>query len=163
MGSQSWTWLSDFRFCVQLFCVCMYCSLPGSSAHGISQARIWSGLPFPSPGDLSEPGIEPISLVVPELVGRSLPREPPGKPHIVLHAWKNVKTILSYAITDCGPKGYNLSISPLNKGCKKIFFLNCKSNTDMPILFLATFCGLWDLSSLTRDQPCAPCSGSMKS
>ena len=62
------------------------CSPPGSSVHGISQARIWSGLPFPSPGDLSDPGIEPISLVVPELVGRSLPREPPGKPHIVLHA-----------------------------------------------------------------------------
>ena len=30
----------------------MYCSLPGSSVHGISQASIyWSGLPFPSPGD----------------------------------------------------------------------------------------------------------------
>ena len=31
----------------------MYYTLPGSSVHGISQARIyWSGLPFPSPGDL---------------------------------------------------------------------------------------------------------------
>ena len=33
-------------------------SLPGSSVHGISQARIWSGLPFPSPGDLPDPAIE---------------------------------------------------------------------------------------------------------
>ena len=37
----------------------MDCSLPGSSVHGISQARIWSGLLFPTLGDLPNPGIEP--------------------------------------------------------------------------------------------------------
>ena len=37
----------------------------------------WSGLPFPSPGDLPDPGIEPRS---PELQANSLPYEPPGKP-----------------------------------------------------------------------------------
>ena len=36
----------------------MDCSLPGFSLHGISQARILSGEPFPSPGDLPDPGIE---------------------------------------------------------------------------------------------------------
>ena len=35
------------------------CSPPGSSVHGILQARNWSRLPFPSPGDLPNPGIEP--------------------------------------------------------------------------------------------------------
>ena len=35
----------------------MDCSLPGSSVHGISQARNWSGFLFPSPGDLPNPGI----------------------------------------------------------------------------------------------------------
>ena len=35
------------------------CSLQGSSIHGISQARILSGLPFPSPGNLPDLGIEP--------------------------------------------------------------------------------------------------------
>ena len=35
------------------------CSLPGSSVHGIFQEEYWSGLPFPSPGDLSNPGSEP--------------------------------------------------------------------------------------------------------
>ena len=30
-------------------------SPPGSSAHGILQARNWSGLPFPPPGDLPDP------------------------------------------------------------------------------------------------------------
>ena len=34
------------------------CSPPGSSLHGILQARILDGLPLPSPGDLPNPGIE---------------------------------------------------------------------------------------------------------
>ena len=36
------------------------------SVHGISQARIWSGLPFPSPGDFPDPGIEPASPALQE-------------------------------------------------------------------------------------------------
>ena len=38
----------------------MDCSLPGSLVRGIFQARIldWSGLPFPSPGDLPHPGVK---------------------------------------------------------------------------------------------------------
>ena len=36
----------------------------------------WSGLPFPSPGDLPDPGIKPGS---PALQADSLPTEPPGK------------------------------------------------------------------------------------
>ena len=39
----------------------MDCSLSGSCIHGIFQARVRSGLPFPSPGDLHDPGIEPES------------------------------------------------------------------------------------------------------
>ena len=48
-------------------CDPMDCSLPGSSVHGISQAKYWSGLPFPSPGDLPNPGIELMSLMSPVL------------------------------------------------------------------------------------------------
>ena len=44
------------------FCNPMDYSLPGSSVHGILQARIWNGLLFPSPWDLPDPGIEPGSL-----------------------------------------------------------------------------------------------------
>ena len=36
-------------------------SLPGSSVHGISLKEYGSGLPFPSPGDFPNPGIEPAS------------------------------------------------------------------------------------------------------
>ena len=34
------------------------CSLRGSSVHGLLQQEYWSELPFPSPGDLPDPGIE---------------------------------------------------------------------------------------------------------
>ena len=40
----------------------------------------WNGLPFPSPGDVPKPGIEPGS---PALQADSLPSEPPGKPTIL--------------------------------------------------------------------------------
>ena len=38
-----------------------------------------NGLPFPSPGDLPNPGIEPTSPASPALVGRFFTTEPPGK------------------------------------------------------------------------------------
>ena len=45
---------------------------------GFPRQEYWSGLPFPSPGDLPNPGIEPWS---PSLAGRFLTTEPPGSPH----------------------------------------------------------------------------------
>ena len=57
-------------------------SPPGSSVHGISQARIWSGLPFPPPVDLPDPGIEQASPVSPTLAGGFSTTEPPGKPTV---------------------------------------------------------------------------------
>ena len=44
---------------------------------GFSRQEYWSGLPFPSPGDLPDPGIKPAS---PALAGRFFTTEPPGKP-----------------------------------------------------------------------------------
>ena len=44
---------------------------------GFSRQDCWSGLPFPSPGVLPDPGIEPRS---PALRADALPSEPPGKP-----------------------------------------------------------------------------------
>ena len=37
----------------------MDCSPPGSSVHEFPRQEYWSGLPFPSPGDLPHPGIKP--------------------------------------------------------------------------------------------------------
>ena len=53
------------------------CSLPGSSVHGILQARILGWVPFPSPGDLPNPGIEPWSFT---LQADSLPLSHQGSP-----------------------------------------------------------------------------------
>ena len=44
-----------------------------------SRQEYWSGLPFPSPGDLPDSGTEPRSL---ELQAGSLPFEPPRKPQV---------------------------------------------------------------------------------
>ena len=45
----------------------MDCSLLGSSVHGIFQARILEWLPFPPPGDVPQPEIEPVSSASPAL------------------------------------------------------------------------------------------------
>ena len=44
---------------------------------GFPRQKYWSGLPFPSPRDLPDPGIETAS---PALAGRFFTAEPPGKP-----------------------------------------------------------------------------------
>ena len=53
------------------------CRIPLSM--GFFRQEYWSGLPFPSPGDLPDPGIEPASPVPPALAGRFFTSEPPGK------------------------------------------------------------------------------------
>ena len=45
-----------------------------------SRQEYWSGFPFPTPGDLPDPGIEPTSPESPALAGRFFTTEPPGKP-----------------------------------------------------------------------------------
>ena len=50
---------------------------------GFFRQEYWNGLPFPSPGNLPNPGIESAS---PALQSDSLPPEPPGKP--VLDTWR---------------------------------------------------------------------------
>ena len=47
---------------------------------GFPRQEYWSGLPFPSPGDLPDPEIEPVSLASPTLVGVFFTTAPPGKP-----------------------------------------------------------------------------------
>ena len=93
MGDLSKEWVLNISFLVlgviavvvlpshvQLFSDFMDCSPPGFSVHGIFQARILSGLPFPPPGDLPDSGIKPTSPVYPARAGRFFTSEPPGKP-----------------------------------------------------------------------------------
>ena len=53
---------------------------------GFSRQEYWSGVPFPSPGDLPKPGIKPSS---PAFQLDALTSEPPGKPYISLYLVKN--------------------------------------------------------------------------
>ena len=52
-----------------------------SLSMGFSGQEYWSGLPFPSPGDLPDPGIEPRS---PALQADALPSESPGMLNVVV-------------------------------------------------------------------------------
>ena len=51
-----------------------------SLSMGFLGQEYWSGLPFHSPGDLPDPGIEPTSPVSPTLQADFLPAELMGKP-----------------------------------------------------------------------------------
>ena len=46
---------------------------------GFPRQEYWSGLPFPTPGDLPNPGIKLVSPAYPALAGRFFITEPPGK------------------------------------------------------------------------------------
>ena len=60
---------------VRLFVTLWTAAYQASPFMGFSRQEYWSGLPFPSPGDLHDPGIEPRS---PSLRADALPSEPPG-------------------------------------------------------------------------------------
>ena len=47
-----------------------------------SRQEYWSGLPFPPPGNLPNPGMEPVSPASPALAGGFFITEPPGKPFV---------------------------------------------------------------------------------
>ena len=53
-------------------------SPPGSSVH--EEQEHWSGLSCLPPGDLPDPGVEPMSLMSPAMAGGSLPLVTSGKP-----------------------------------------------------------------------------------
>ena len=55
---------------------------------GFSRQEYWSELPFPPPGDLPDPGIEPPSPASPALAGRFFITEPPGKSPLPRHVHK---------------------------------------------------------------------------
>ena len=73
--SVSW-WLSHVRLFATSWTVAHQVSL----SMGFSRQEYWSGLPFPSPGDLPKGGIK---LGTPVLQEDSLPLAPPGKPRII--------------------------------------------------------------------------------
>ena len=57
---------------VQLFATLWIVACQAPLSMGLSQQEHWNGLPFPPPGDLPDPEIQPASPVAPELAGRIL-------------------------------------------------------------------------------------------
>ena len=76
-------YIPEISVCVQLLSHVQLFATPWTTLHqaslsiGFSRQEYWSGLLFPSPGDLPNPGIE---LASPTLAGRFLTTERPGKP-----------------------------------------------------------------------------------
>ena len=66
---------------------------------GFFRQEYWSGLPFPPPGDLHDPGIEPTSPLSPALQADSLPAESSGNPFKKQMNWylkRNLVSTVSY-------------------------------------------------------------------
>ena len=65
---------------VQLFVTPWTVAHQAPVSMGVSRQEHWSGLPFPPPGDLPDPGAEPAPPVSPVSASRLFTTEPPGKP-----------------------------------------------------------------------------------
>ena len=81
---------------------------------GFSKQEYWSGLPFPSPGDFSDPGIKAVS---PALQADALSSEPSGKPlhrkstpHGYGLVWRSNQSILKEISLECSLEGLMLKL-----------------------------------------------------
>ena len=80
--------------CVGLFAAPWTVTLQAPLSIGFSRQEYWSGLLCPSPGDIPDPGIEPVS---PALQVDSLPLSPQGSPRLYMIC------VLSLAQADKSP------------------------------------------------------------
>ena len=77
---------------VELFATPWAVAYQAPPSMGFSRQEYWSGLPFPSPGELPDPGIEPESLVSPSLAGRFFtPGATWATVHGVAKSWTRLK------------------------------------------------------------------------
>ena len=93
-------------FSCSILCDPMDCSLPGCLSRGFSRQEYWSGLPFPSLGDLPNPGIQPVS---PALPGGSFTTEQPGK-----HSNTYCCSVAKSCPTLCDPVDYSTPGFPVH-------------------------------------------------
>ena len=76
------------KSCLSICHPVMDCSPPDPLSMGFSRQKYWSGLPFPPPGDLPNPGIKPISPSSPALQADSLPLSHRWSP-ATTHSWSD--------------------------------------------------------------------------
>ena len=139
-------WKCSSLSCIWL-CNFMDCSPPGSFVHGILQQEYWSDLPFPSPGDLPEPGIKSGS---PILQVDSLPSEPSENPVGCSDLWQ-----FSDQAGDRENKQYHHTLHSLQKclpgtqgvqGTHYSFLCRLDYSSLLGILAL----GIWDPGNLQK-------------
>ena len=120
--------------CVRLFVTPWTVAYQAPLSMGFSRQECWSGLPFPSPGDLPNPGIE---LSSPALQADALPSEPPGKPRLQRKGefplGKSDQTSLPYSFSSPLPQIYpttgsleNLDVFMKGVMGAHIFFFNVR-------------------------------------
>ena len=81
--------------CVQLFVAPWTLASQAPLSTGFSRQEYWSGLPFPPPGDLLDPGIEPVSSVSTALQADFFyPLSHQGSPRVEAGCWQNWILIL---------------------------------------------------------------------
>ena len=68
--------------CVRLFATPWTVAHQAPLSMEFSKQEYWSSLPFPTPGDLPDPGNEATFLPSPALAGRFFPTRPLGKPRV---------------------------------------------------------------------------------
>ena len=88
---------------VQLFATSWTVAYQASPSVGFSRQEYWSALPFPSPGDLPDPGIEPGSAT---LEADALTSESPGKPQEALYMCIYSFSYVLYSFPLCFITGY---------------------------------------------------------
>ena len=122
---------------------------------GFFRQEYWSGWPFPPPGDLPDPGIEPTSPSSPALAGSFFTADPPGKLCLEL-----LSTHL-FSFWLCQVLAATCGIFAELHG---LLLCHTGSVVVMQVLSRPVACGIlapqpgiWDLSSWTRDQTCVPC------
>ena len=97
MNTVTWWYVLNYSLSrVRLFVTPWTVAHQAPLSMGFSRQEYWSGLQFPSPGDLPNPGIEPRS---PTLQADALTSEPPGKPFISSRSLLNLSCIFSILVS----------------------------------------------------------------
>ena len=114
-SSNAWTWKVKVKSPNHFWLLATpwTAAYQASPSMGLSRQKYWSGLPFPLPGDLPDPGIGLKSPASSALTG-AFYIEPPGKPHI--KPLRNVNIFLDFSerdhqlsapfLLEAGPAGY---------------------------------------------------------
>ena len=133
--------------CVPFFGTLWMVARQAPLSRRLSSQEYWSGLLFPFPGDLPDPGIEPASPESPALAGGVFGTEPPGKP---LQTWGKHKHAVSKTGCEMCLIGDHFFT------CLSHYIFNHRLHFMPPslrqVLFTSSSCTLWSSSLLSHQH-----------